>query len=378
MFITSLLLSILSFLTFSTITLATFDPLTVTNNKVGLHILFPEELPKAAKLVNHDGAGAWGYVVIPIQATDRDRPKWQKFLDMCLENKIIPIIRVATVAEGVNWVEPNNYDLVDFANFLTDLKWPVQNRYIIIFNEVNRADEYGGLVSPENYADILSNAVDIFKKKSDDFFILPAGLDNAAIDRRSSIPWREYLWRMYRRQPDIFNKVDGWTSHAYPNPAFSSRPNQSGSNKIDSFKFDLALLKNFTSKRLPIFITEAGWSNRNLSEHQISLYYQYAFDKVWSHPDIVVVAPFLLEAQDGPFKQFSFLDKDGVPKEFANTLAGFTEVGTPPLKVENADVLEINLAPIDSTSEAVEVQTNNQTLLQRIFLNIKSLLGLLQ
>lgn len=375
MFITSLLLSILSFLSFSTLTLATYDPLSVTNNKIGLHILFPEELPKAAKLVNHDGVGAWGYVVIPIQATDRDRPKWQKFLDMCLENKIIPIIRVATVAEGINWVEPNNFDLVDFANFLTDLKWPIQNRYIIIFNEVNRADEYGGLVSPENYADILSNAVDIFKKKSEDFFILPAGLDNAASDKRSSIPWREYLWRMYRRQPDIFNKVDGWTSHAYPNPAFSSQPNQSGSNKIDSYKYDQALLKNFTSKRLPVFITEAGWSDRNLSEHQIALYYQYAFDKVWSHTDIVVVAPFLLDAQDGPFKQFSFLNKDGVPKEFANTVAGYATVGNPQLSAELEVPLVIPADRATSSAKILGAETDAKTLLQRLYNSFRSLIA---
>ncbi|KKT34448.1 MAG: hypothetical protein UW23_C0038G0006, partial [Candidatus Collierbacteria bacterium GW2011_GWA1_44_12] len=108
----------------------------VPNNKVGIHILFPEEIENAAKLVNNDYKGSWGYVTIPIQSTDRDRVKWQKFLDKCKDLKIIPLIRVATVPEGTSWVEPNDYDLIDFANFLGDLKWPIANRYVIFFNEV--------------------------------------------------------------------------------------------------------------------------------------------------------------------------------------------------------------------------------------------------
>ncbi|KKT35720.1 MAG: hypothetical protein UW23_C0012G0027, partial [Candidatus Collierbacteria bacterium GW2011_GWA1_44_12] len=122
-----------------------------------------------------------------IQSTDRDRIKWQKFLDKCKELKVIPLIRVATVPEGLSWVEPNDYDLIDFANFLGDLKWPLANRYVIFFNEVNRSDEYGGLVNPEIYADILANAYDIFKNVSTDFFILPAGLDNAAPNAKGYI-----------------------------------------------------------------------------------------------------------------------------------------------------------------------------------------------
>ena len=238
--------------------MAIYDPLSVPNNKMGIHILFPSELHTAAQMINGADKGSWGYVTIPIQSTDRNRKKWQDFLNQCLLERVIPLIRVATVPVGSNWEEPSNLDLIDFANFLNDLNWPVQNRYVIIFNEVNRPDEYGGVVSPENYADILSNAVDIFKDRSSDFFILPAGLDNAAITRSGAIQWSTYLRRMHNKQPDIFNKIDGWTSHAYPNPDFSVRPDLSGSNKIDSFRYDLNFLKRFTNKRLPVFITETA------------------------------------------------------------------------------------------------------------------------
>lgn len=375
-FIITLLIGLISLLSFSNDVLAITDPLSVPNNKVGIHILFPGEIQKAAVVVNNQGTGAWGYVVIPIQAKDRDREKWQKFFDQCKENKIIPIIRVATVAEGSHWATPNDYDLVDFANFLDDLKWPVQNRYLIFFNEVNRADEYGGVISPENYADILINAVEIFKSRSEDFFILPAGLDNAATDRRTSINWKDYLWRMYRRQRDLFNRIDGWTSHAYPNPDFSGRPNLSGSSKIDSFKFDLAVIKNFTQKKLPVFITEAGWSNRNLSDRQISLYYQYAFDHVWSDPGIVTVTPFVLDAQDGPFKQFSFIDGEDHLKEFSKTVSGYAGVGNPPLAVEIEASPVIPEAMATEPAKVLRSELDFKDLFQRLYISFRSLIAL--
>lgn len=367
--ILSIVISLFLYLSLSDKILAIFDPLSVPNNKIGLHLLFPEELAQAAKIVNRHGEAAWGYVTIPIQAGDRDRIKWQNFLDKCREEKIIPLIRIATVPEGANWAAPNDYDLVDFANFLGDLKWPVQNRYIIFFNEVNRSDEYGGFMSPEKYADILNNAVDIFKARSEDFFILPAGLDNASSNGKNSLNWKTYLLRMYRQQPDIFNRLDGWTSHAYANPDFAARPDLSGSNKIDSFMYDLQYLKNFTQKKLPVFITETGWSNKYLSDHQIALYYQYAFSKVWSNPNIVAVTPFLLNAQDGPFQKFSFLDKNQKEKEFSATLSVLAQKGEPLLTTELPQ-LDMVKTSVGTTQELIGDQINMFISIEKLYNNL--------
>src|SRR5215469_12078387 len=119
---------------------ASENPLAVANNKIGIHILDPSELPAAAKLVNNNG-GDWGYVTIPIQSADEDLVKWQKFMDACKKYHVIPIIRLATQGDYFNtqvWRKPNENDIVDFANFLNSLEWPTKNRYIIVFNEVNR------------------------------------------------------------------------------------------------------------------------------------------------------------------------------------------------------------------------------------------------
>src|SRR3989344_8722191 len=79
--------------------MAIVDPLSATNNPIGVHILEPSEIAAAAKLVNGEGKAAWGYVTVPIQAKDRDRKKWGEFMAKAEQLKVIPIIRVATVPE---------------------------------------------------------------------------------------------------------------------------------------------------------------------------------------------------------------------------------------------------------------------------------------
>src|SRR5258708_167695 len=136
------------------------NPLAVANNKVGIHILDPSEVSAAAQLVNHNGD--WGYVTIPIQSGDENPVKWQKFMNDCKNYHLIPIIRLATQGDYFNtqvWRTPNEYDIVDFAIFLNSLDWPTKNRYVIVYNEVNRADEWGGNVDPSAYAHLLSFAV---------------------------------------------------------------------------------------------------------------------------------------------------------------------------------------------------------------------------
>ncbi|OIN91881.1 hypothetical protein AUJ42_01190 [Candidatus Collierbacteria bacterium CG1_02_44_10] len=358
--------------------LAIYDPLSVSNNKMGIHILFPSELHTAAQMINGVDKGSWGYVTVPIQSTDRNRKKWQDFFNQCVVERVIPIIRVATTPKASNWEEPNNLDLLDFANFLNDLNWPVQNRYVIVFNEVNRPDEYGGKASPEKYADILNSAIDIFKSRSSDFFILPAGLDNAAVTGNGAIHRSTYLRRMHDRQPNIFNKIDGWTSHAYPNPDFSVRPDLSGNNKIDSFRYDLTLLRRFTTKKLPVFITETGWSNRFLSDSQISHYYQYAFSKVWSDPNIVTVTPFLLNAQDGPFKQFSFLNNNQKPKEFAFNLSVLAQIGQPIFPASSVPSQLIEQPVVIQEYAPASYQPDPYSELKTFYNNLKSLFSVIE
>ena len=304
------------------------DPLLHENNRIGVHLLSPDEVSEASKLVNGE-KGEWGYVVVPIQATDRDREKWTRFMEVSAEKKVIPIVRVATLVDGVNWEEPNNYDLVHFANFLNALPWPTKNRYVVIFNEVNRGDEYGGFVSADHYARILNNAITIFKQRSDDFFMLPAGLDNSYRQGNATY-WNNYVAAMEAAVPGIFERVDGWTSHAYPNPGFIGRVSDRTERSIASWMFDLSYLQRYTKKNLSVFITETGWDNQRLGEEVVARNFSEALAGVWSDPRIVTVAPFVLRADNGPFEKLSLL-KQGSPTAAYKAIAQKTSKGEPSL-----------------------------------------------
>lgn len=299
------------------------DPLAVPNNKFGISILFDSELSDAANLIDTSG-GDWGYVTIPIQATDRDLGKWQHFMDQCKILHLIPIIRVATdgSSTGFNtqvWRKPAAADLVSFASFLNSLSWPTQNRYVIIFNEVNRFDEWGGSVDPSAYANLLSYAVSIFKSKNRDFFIISAGLDNAAPSQGSTyMNEYDFMRAMDQSVPGIFNQIDGLASHSYPNPAFAQPPNTNSRMGVGSYSYERALAESLGTKKLPVFITETGWSSDKVSADTQANYYQQAFTTAWADPGIVAITPFLLNARAGAFEQFSFVDGSGTEtKQYA-------------------------------------------------------------
>lgn len=321
------------------------DPVSIPNNKFGVHILFPSELEKARDLVNSNG-GDWGHVTIPIQAGDKDIEKWQAFMDLAGENHLIPIIRIATenyYFETRVWRKPSYDDIVDFANFLNTLNWPVKNRYVIIFNEVNRGDEWEGFPNPGEYADILNFAVDIFKSRSEDFFVISAGLDNAAANiPGSSVNQYDFMLEMNKEIPGIFGKIDGLGSHSYPNPAFAQPPSISTRMSAASFRFEKDLAENLSGKSLPIFITETGWSKKALSENTIAEYFSHAFESVWSDPNIAAVTPFLLQAGGEPFSQFSLLNEHGGYSDISTALKEIPKIkGNPTINYKT--ILSPNL-----------------------------------
>lgn len=320
------------------------NPLAVANNRAGIHILFPEELAKAASLVNSNG-GDWGYVVIPIQSGDKDLKKWQTFMDDAKRMHIIPIIRLATEGDYFNtkvWRIPTEADVLDFANFLNSLTWPTKNRYIIVYNEVNRGDEWGGIPNPSQYAQILSYAYDVFKQRNQDFFIISAGLDNGAATTAISLNEYDYFVGMNIAQNGIFDKIDGIGSHSYPNPAFSTLPTYVARNSVASFQFERNFIEGHSSKDLPVFITETGWDQNVVGQDKASQYVATAMQTVWNNSSIAVVAPFLLQAGSGPFTQFSFSNPDGSPNSVFTAYASIPKVKGAPVVLPPKSVLAAN------------------------------------
>lgn len=326
----SLLIGLTLFLLGASPTLAFYDPLKIPNNRVGVHVLEPGEVAEAAKLVNSHG-GQWGYVTVVIRSNDLDREKWIKFFEECRKLQVIPIVRLATYPDGGTWVKPDALDLVDFANFLSDMPWPVENRYIILFNEVNHAGEWGDVIDPLEYSTLLLDAKRIFKARSSDYFLLSAGLDMSSPQAKDSWDALNYYRQLSRLQPDWYNSVDGLAVHSYPNPAFSASPTSTGRYGISGYKFETQLLRSLGYPDKPIFITETGWPHEQP-------FFKTAFTQVWTDPQIVAITPFLLFAGSGDFARFSLLSPNHDPKITYQEIADLDKIPGSPLLSETTIV----------------------------------------
>ncbi len=315
-FITSLLFAIIFFLPVKS-TLAIYDPTSVANNKLGVHIISPtsQESSPAAALVNSSG-GDWGYVTLVIESKNRDEKKYQAFFDDLRRRHLIPLVRLATQAEKDYWKRPDPNEEIAWAQFLDKLNWPTKNRYVIVYNEPNHGLEWGSQVDAADYAHALDKTITALKDRSPDFFVLNAGLDASTPHK---LPAYEdeltFLQQMNQAVPGIFNRLDGWVSHSYPNPNFSGSPSAQGRGSVRTYFWELENLNNLgVNKNLPVFITETGWKHAEGINYDPSLptaevvgdYLKTAFQTAWSSSRIVAVTPFLLNYQQSPFDHFSF------------------------------------------------------------------------
>lgn len=300
---------------------ATIDPTKSDNNKVGIGLLSPDaEVNEATDLVNTNGD--WGYVLITIKKSERNVDRWQQVFNELNDKHLVPIVRLATDFDNLGfWQRPTDEDPSSWADFLSKLHWPIKNRYIQVYNEVNHADEWGGKVDAPDYAKELVRTIKALKDKSDDFFVLNAPLDLAVNTSRTSLDAEIFYRTMEASVPGVFKMLDGWGSHSYPNPGFSASPLKTGRLSILGYQWELSLIKALSGKDdFPVFITETGWKRSDfLNEESVANYYKTAFEKIWTDKNIVAVTPFILNFNDGDFKYFSFKTDDEVlGKKFYN------------------------------------------------------------
>jgi len=293
--------------------LAIVDPLRVPNNQFGIHIVDENDLEDAEKLVNSNG-GSWGYVTLVVTVNDRDTGKWQRTFDRMRTLKLIPVLRIATQLQGGSWQIPDQKQIDDWVSFLSSLNWVIQNRYVVLFNEPNHTKEWGNTIDPVGYAKTVIDFRDKLKSKSEDFFVLPAGLDQSANNAESTMDAITFYQKIYRAEPSYFSKFDGWTIHAYPNPDFSASPESRGRGSIHGADWERAILSKYgVSDSIPLFITETGWKHNAEtisasfnSPETVASYFQQAFTSAWDTGNIVMISPFLLNYQAEPFNLFSW------------------------------------------------------------------------
>ncbi|MBI2597522.1 hypothetical protein HYW41_05190 [Candidatus Daviesbacteria bacterium] len=322
---------------------AIVDPLSVPNNKYGIHIIqaTPEESSPAAQLVN-SSEGNWGYITVLIEGKDKNKDKWQAFFDDLRRRHLIPIVRLATIPDGNFWKRPDEGEAKVWADFLDSLNWPVKNRYVIIYNEPNHAAEWGNFVDAKSYAKVLDQTITALKGKNQDFFVLNAGLDASAPHELPNYQDQvSFMTQMNEAAPGIFEELDGWVSHSYPNPGFVGSPDANGRGTVRTFLWELQQLKNLgVTKNLPVFITETGWKHaeglifdsRLPKAENLSDYYINAFTNAWQSSRIVAVTPFLLNYQQSPFDHFSFKDTSSQFYPFYQQIMSLPKIAGKPVQ----------------------------------------------
>lgn len=326
-------------------------PFAVANNPYGIHIIDENDLDDAAKLVN-SGGGDWGYVTFVIRKDERDTHRWQKVFDKMRRLHLIPIIRIASIQQDHGWEKLNPDEIDGWISFFESLNWVIQNRYIIIGNEPNHAAEWGGELNPEEYSQYLKRISIKLKASSPEYFVIPSGFDASAPNSKDSMKEEDYISRMLKAEPDLFNKIDGWASHSYPNPNFSASEGASGKGSIRTFDWELKMLSNLgVTKNLPVFISETGWihdKNGKLPE-EISQSLINAFNTAWQDPRIVAVTPFILNYQGDPFQDFSWKKADGSFYNYYYDIQKLNKVKATPKQRASARVLAILIPPIFPT-----------------------------
>lgn len=289
------------------------------NNKFGISLLQPtsDDIQDAAKLINGE-TGDWGYITLVIQENDRDVRKWQDLFEQLRSVHLIPIVRLATSPQGEVWRRPEEKDVASWVEFLNKLNWVIKRRYIVLFNEPNHASEWGGEVDPEGYARISYRFAKAIKESNGNYVVMLAGMDAAA----PSYPTQYedsgiFIRRMFEvKDIELEKYIDAWSTHSYPNPAFSGSVWDTGKKTVRGYEYELDLLKELgIRKNLPIFITETGWIEGKVSEAQIAENYYVAFNQIWGKDDrIQAVTPFVFKYLAEPFIGFSW------KKDSRNTL----------------------------------------------------------
>jgi len=217
--------------------------------------------------------------------------------------------------ENDGWARPSQDSIRDWPAFLNTLSWPTENRYVVLFNEPNHAQEWGGEIDPEDFARTTVTLAKKLKEASADYFILPAGLDVSASTTGESLSADIFLKKVKETDPEYFEVIDGWTSHSYPNPAFSAPPTGTGRGSLRSYQWEIEFLRSLgITRNLPVLIGETGWSHKEglannpnlLSTQTIAGYMKNAGESVWKDKQIFAVIPFLYDYQSQPFDIFSW------------------------------------------------------------------------
>lgn len=367
----------LLFLLLSTSKISAFyNPSEVPNNKFGIHIIDENDLDSAASLVNSSG-GDWGYVTFVIRQDERNTSRWQTVFDKARKLHLIPIVRIATKNENGSWDKLNIDEIPGWVSFFNSLNWVIENRYIVVGNEPNHSEEWGGEVNPKEYADFLDKFSISLKNTNNDYFILNAGFDASSTTGKNAMDEVSYLKGMLEEKPDLFDHIDGWASHSYPNPGFTGSENALGRGTVRTFEWEKTVLNSLgVNKDLPVFITETGWVHDQTgkvlglkNDNDIGQKMARAFSNAWNKQEVVAVTPFVLNYKEKPFDTFSWTDENGNPFPFYNEIQALKKKKGEPVQITTGKYIASAFSPFtkigDEYKGLIVLENTGQSIWER-------------
>jgi hypothetical protein len=284
----------------------------VPSNKLGIHLLlddgrnvWPTDVWPMHLRYARQAVGEWGYVTQLVRLDDLDPARWQLFMDLCAGQHLIPILRLATAydREAGWWMAPprdadDSYRAVAarYAGFVAAMGWPTPEHTVVVGNEPNHGNEWGGRPDPEAYARFLINVADALHAADPNVRVLNAGFDPYAPHTGSQpfsggmyyVDEETFLDRMHAAYPDVFDHLDAWASHPYPmgpftegpwvqvyqvdlindvaNPDHVEPPPGIYNRGVNGYEWELFKLSTLGVEPLPVFITETGWRHAETAD----------------------------------------------------------------------------------------------------------------
>lgn len=281
--------------------------------------------------------GPGGYVTELVRSDALDVRRWQRFFDLCAEYELKPILRLATTyALEERWWRPPEPDAdggyhtvaARYAAFVRALVWPTEEHYVIIGNEPNHGNEWGGRPDPPAYARFLVDVATAIRAVDPQVRILNAGLDpytphtgsRPFVDGLYYMDAETFMDEMVLAVPDVFTYLDIWCSHSYPlgpfteppwrqayardllhdafNPQHLEPPSGIYNRGINGYEWELFKLASYGVTGLPVMITETGWRHAESSD-------PLAADGGPGLPDAATVARYLNLAMYGDHERDS-------------------------------------------------------------------------
>lgn len=280
--------------------------------KLGIHLLLDDgrqAWPAATWPVHlacaRQAVGEWGYVTQLVRLDDLEPARWQRFMDLAAEWHLTPILRLATTFDTASgsWSAPpadaaGRYQAVAarYARFVAALHWPTAGHLVIVGNEPNHGNEWGGRPDPAAYARFLADTADALHATDPAARVLNAPFD-AYTPHSGGQPFPDgfvyldeetFLDEMVAAVPDVFTRLDGWASHAYPAGPFSEGPWQQSfqidwlnnatnpwhvppppgiyNRGVNGYEWELFKLATYGLPPLPVYITETGWRHAETEE----------------------------------------------------------------------------------------------------------------